>query len=216
MKYIFLILILRQMSKILPLGFLIILYKKYFTIPPQLKNIILLVKSLNEKKIWENYQKSFLYFQSNYNNHDITSCGLTSQAIFNVLRTLSMSEFNGIYSQKKIDINRLLDVSMIRIGMSYCNCCSFPPFPGHAFLIYNDKESGKSLIIQSYCWKYNHTKHFDVISRKTLKQYLTDIKEMYDRKIINVKALEKITHISLKEYTKCCLSNSQLQIHYTL
>lgn len=177
------------------------------------------IGSLNDGIIWKNHHSVKTYTGYNMGCNEITSCGVTSQAIFNLMLTIqgdliSDATFMLIGTSHIRDFNQLLDHNIIFIGMSSCKCCDFP---GHAFVIvcYDDL----CVIIQSFFGIYHYNEQIGYIPKDTMREYLTRMQTMYgmsDKKmnpqVIN--DLSSLTHVDLSQYNKCRLKESDMTLYY--
>jgi hypothetical protein len=188
------------------------LHKKHIYIPQNTRELRSLIRSIDDETIWKNHHKVKNIF-GNKNVANITSCGMTSGAIFNILLEAQGGNINNINEVRSVTqdiLNDLLCNKIIRVSMGYCDCCKFQ---GHAFLIYcfNNK---KYAIVQSYIYEYDYKKYFDVVSKEKIIYYLSGFYNMFKDKKLNVSLLEELTHIKIQDCSECYLEGSALTIRY--
>jgi len=176
----------------------------------EIKALKSFIRSIDNELIMRNHEECKYHFDANISQTDVTSCGLTSQAIFNIIMKEQNMKFSNVKVIKTInDVPNLLCNNIIRVGINCCSCCTFP---GHAFIIYCFET--QCVIIQSFIGEYNHYKYIDIVSKDVIKNYLTNIQKMYQNRKLNIKTLNELTHIDLTKYKKCRLAESNIVVHY--
>jgi len=159
---------------------------------PKLLKIILFIKLISPKTILKNHEMIKDVIGQNVDWSDYQACGVSSQALFNILlKKHNIPITHASYLKNdKINIESMLNSNCIML-------VRLDGFPSHAFVIYNIHN--KSIILQSYIGCYDHRKHIDILSRNEMRYYLETLKNMYtdDNKITGemIAVLNILTHV---------------------
>ena len=166
---------------------------KYSNTAIDLLKIKLQIKRISPDTILENHEIIKPITRQMILSRNYSACGVSSQAIFNILLMKHNIPLSSIryYVNEKANIKQLLNRDCILLVRLLGT-------PDHAFIVYNI--FNKSILIQSYVGQYDHRKHVDILPRKKMLYYLKVLKEMYRDNIIvsneMVEVLTKLTHLN--------------------
>lgn len=147
---------------------------------------------------------------SNKRVTNMSSCGLTSQAIMNLLIERNGGKFSDVKPMVKWDKKMLQKNNIILVGMDACNCCRFL---GHAFLIYCSNDI--CYIIQSFISQYYVDDFFDTMTFEKIDKFMSTFADMYTNGINDktLKQLHKFTHVNHEDIRNCELKGSEFQVY---
>jgi len=168
---------------------------------------------LDNEIILTNHQIAAEFLGTNRGATSLSSCGVTSQAIMNLLLgKIGNNDITHVTIRTKWwDENLLRNHNIISVRMGQCSCCSFP---GHAFVIYCSNDS--CAILQSFRGYYTINDFFDIMSRYKVNKFMNLFLDMYINGIndISIKQLSKFTHVCLDAIRNCKLENSKFEVLY--
>lgn len=174
------------------------------------------ISELDDKIIFENNLIATKYTGIDYdidNNYDVismSSCGLTSQGILNLLLDKNPEKSKiTIIKETEWNKNLLSNHNIIHVDMKPCSCCYFP---GHAFVIYCSGNIG--VILQSFIGCYTIRDFFDIMPMKKIDKYMNVFADMHlngtDEYVI--KQLSKFTHVGFDRIKGCKMKSSRFNI----
>lgn len=168
------------------------------------------ISELSDETIIDNHLIAAKFTDINSFSTDISSCGVTSQAIMNLLLErngykISMMVFEHVWRREMLS-----DFNIIYVGMDACTCCCFP---GHAFIIYCSTDI--CFIIQSFANQYTIKDFFDIMTMEKVNKYMKVFTNMYIDGIDDnaIKQLNKFTHVKLDNSKGCRLKDSRFDIY---
>jgi hypothetical protein len=170
------------------------------------------ISELDDETIRTNNVIAAEFLKTNQNMTRISACGLTSQAVMNLLMDRNGKKISDLMSKRKWwDDDLIQGHNIISVRMFACTCCHFP---GHAFVIYCSGDM--CLILQSFVGVYTIRDFFDVMSNDKVNKFVNIFLNMYIHGIDDdaIRQLTKFTHVCFNKYRDCRLKDSFFEVIY--